>query len=1249
MISTNSLMNFVVAILLLSMFIPTSYFAQNTERKITISFVPSEQKIQEPLPNQYIWATSFEIFTLDFEAFNQQLNGNDIPYRDDLNTVSILEIQLPNPNGGLDTYNVLKNTTMHPDLAAAFPEIRTYDVIGVSDRTKRGKIDLTPHGFHAMIFDKENGTFFIDPTQQGNTSNYMVYYKKNFVTNKLMSCNHEQEEQSLINDIIGDTGEEVLISYASCVLRTYRLAVSATGEYTTFHGGTVALALAAQVTTMNRVNGVFEKEIAITMQIIPNNNLIVYTNAGTDPFTNGTPGAMINQNQTTITSIIGSANYDIGHVFGTNSGGLAGLGVVCSNSNKARGVTGSSAPVGDPFDIDYVAHEIGHQFAGNHTQNNNCNSVASARYEPGSASTIMGYAGICAPNVQSNSDDYFHTRSLQEMGTFISGGSHTCPVITNIPNQAPSISATNGSVNLPISTPFALTATASDPNAGSTLYYRWEQYNNQASTQPPVSTATGGPNFRSFVSSTSPTRYFPSLASLATNGPFTWEVVPSVVRTMAFRCTVHDDYQIGGCSDYVATTVTFDATAGPFVLTYPSATGIVWPIFTTQTVTWDVANTNNANVNCQNVNIYLSTNGGIEYPLLLASNVPNNGSAFVNVPNTPNTTSRVMVMSSNGTFFDVSNNNFTISGSVDGYELQLLNDSESVCQGVDAFYDINIDQFGNYTDPVALSLIGLPAGATTTWSANPVNTPGLSTLTITTSGVASGLYNITVQGSSTSGNQSAPISLNVGEGAPGPVSPITPAGGVDGVGVPVSFTWGTSATPGALYDILISTTPLFTVLSDFGMNLPNPTFTSNVLVPGFTYYWKVRSVNGCGVSEYSSANSFTAANCTEYAAQDLPIAISGTGTPVITSNIVVSDLGTITNVEVVDLIGTHTYMQDLVFTLTSPQGTSVILFGGLCGNQDNFNLNLSSIAPAGAIPCPPTTGLTYQPQQPLTSFNGQSMQGTWTLTVNDNANVDGGALQSWALNICIEESPCVPPTLPIVSGNTSVCAGDLVTLTVDFGELNDAESWHWFETSCNTGTLLGTGNTVTFQANSSMNVMVAGAGGCVIPLECLLVEIEVNNVDASFQQVGMTLQANQSFAQHQWLDCSTDPSIPIIGATGPSYTLPSAIGSYALQASNGGCIKTSACLSVDMTSIENVELNLATIYPNPTAQSVFVSWDDFVSAQGINLYDAKGKLIYTSHLPVSGMEIDLSSWSSGIYFLEFQTEQSTQFFKVIKN
>lgn len=618
---------------------------------------------------------------LDVELLRQQLAG--VKRITDPSYIPVF-VKIPRADGTLGIYQVHENETMSEGLAAQFPEIRSYDGIPFDNSGEVVKFDLTPQGFHAMTLIPGKPTLFIDPYSfgGGDIEHYIVYSKADFTTDKIFSCPMEEASLTEVEE------NDPVKSFGNCTKRTYRLALSATGEYTTFQGGTVALAQAAQVTTMNRVNGVYMRDFAVTLIIIANNSLLIYTNSGSDPFTNGNPGTMITQNQNNTTTVIGTANFDIGHVFGTNSGGLAGLGVVCSASNKARGVTGSGAPVGDPFDIDYVAHEMGHQFSGNHSFRGNAGSCSgnangATAMEPGSGSSIMAYAGICSPqNVQGNSDDHFHGVNMNEMHVFINAGGNGCAVSSAIPSQtSPTITGTVGSVTIPAGTPFALTATATDPD-GDVLTYCWEQMNNQNSTQPPVATSTNGPNFRSRTPSTSGTRYFPSIASLMSNGPFTWEVLPTVSRTMNFRCTVRDNEANGGCNDNADLIITTTTSAGPFIVNYPSATGITWQGNTTQTVTWSVANTDVAPVACANVDVLISTDGGATFTVL-ANNVPNDGSQDVTVPNTATTNAIIMVMCENGTFFDVSNNKFTITVGTpcNNPTLPTLSGNTTICPG----------------------------------------------------------------------------------------------------------------------------------------------------------------------------------------------------------------------------------------------------------------------------------------------------------------------------------------------------------------------------------------------------------------------------------------------------------------------------------------------------------------------------------------------------------------------------------------
>ncbi|MBA3468185.1 MAG: hypothetical protein H0T53_00945, partial [Herpetosiphonaceae bacterium] len=573
-------------------------------------------------------------------------------------------IQLPLPDGQMGRFSIVESPIMAPELAALFPDIKTYSGQGIDDPSATARLDRTPAGVHAIILSSSD-TVYIDPYSTNNDQIFISYYRGDYLPSD------EDRLSRLSNElVISAKAEPEAVTDAAqasgAVLRTYRLALAATGEYTQFHGGTVAGAMAAITTSVNRVNAVYEREVAVRLVLVANNNLIVYTNASTDPYTNNNGSTMLGQNQSTINSVIGSANYDIGHVFSTGGGGVAYLGSVCG-SNKAGGVTGSSQPVGDPFDIDYVAHEMGHQFGGNHTFNGTTSSCgggnrsSGAAYEPGSGTTIMAYAGICgAENIQPNSDPYFHSKSYQEITTFTTtGGGNACAVRTNTGNQAPTANA-GAAYTIPANTAFTLTGSGSDPD-GNPLTYNWEEYD--LGTAAPPNTDNGSrPIFRSFNASTSPSRTFPRLSNILNNTVTLGESLPTTSRTMTFRLTVRDNRAGGGGVAYASTTVTVNASAGPFAVTAPN-TAVTWAGNSSQTVTWNVANTAAAPVSCASVNVLLSTDGGQNFNTTLLSGTANDGSQAVTLPNINTTTARIKVACASSIFFDISNTNFSITQS----------------------------------------------------------------------------------------------------------------------------------------------------------------------------------------------------------------------------------------------------------------------------------------------------------------------------------------------------------------------------------------------------------------------------------------------------------------------------------------------------------------------------------------------------------------------------------------------------------
>ena len=569
-------------------------------------------------------------------------------------------ISLPVSTGNSEVFGVFSYSMMEPQLATQFPEIKTYIARGIRNKQLFARLDVTEKGFHAMIYGGEK-TMYIDPWNAGSGSLYQLYSKAD-VDPVLKGAFQEFEGDDHQEK---SSGSSTTVFASGSQLRRYRLALAATGEYTAFHGGAVSQALSAMVTTMNRVNGIFEKEVSVRMVLVSNNSSIIYSNAATDPYTNGNASAMISENQLNITNVIGSANYDIGHVFGTNSGGLAALNSVCNASSKASGITGGSSPVGDAFDVDYVAHEIGHQFGAHHTFNSvtsSCsgNRTSSAAYEPGSGTTIMAYAGICsADNIQSNSDAYFHFHSYNQIIAFTTTGTgNSCAVVTSTGNTAPTAIAPTGGFTIPKSTPFKLSAVASDIN-GDAVRYCWEE-SDLGPSGAPNSPSGNAPVFRSFSPVTAPTRYFPAMSDVLNGTQTKGEILPSYGRNLSFKLTTRDNRAGGGGVNQASVSFSVSDTIGPFKITSPNVAGALWVAGNIRTIDWDVAKTNKAPVNCTHVNIWFSVDGGQNFNVPLVMNTPNDGRQDFIVPNTPTTQGRVMVEAVGNIFFSVNKINIQL-------------------------------------------------------------------------------------------------------------------------------------------------------------------------------------------------------------------------------------------------------------------------------------------------------------------------------------------------------------------------------------------------------------------------------------------------------------------------------------------------------------------------------------------------------------------------------------------------------------
>lgn len=612
-------------------------------------------------------------FRLDATMLKQSLIG----LQSESSKKASAEISIPNSKGELERFLVWESSNFDAELQVIFPEIRAYAGVGITDTKASLHFSLSPKGIQTMVLRAGNASEFIEASTE-EIALYTLFTSKNRAKGSLpFAC--KTNEVVLNKELLKLTSKETANNK---VFKTLRLALSCTGEYAAKFGATKIDALAAMNATMTRVNGIFNRDLAVKLNLV-NNTDIIYINAATDPYsssdigvgTEEVEGTWSQELQTTLTSVVGDANYDIGHLFGASGGGgNAGcIGCVCaSGKGSAYTSPADGSPQGDTFDIDFVAHEMGHQLGANHTYSFELEG-AGMSIEPGSGSTIMGYAGITTDyDIQSNSDDYFSYGSIKQIQNNLANKS--CPVSTPISNNPPTISAGND-FTIPKGTAFILKGTGSDSD-GDSVTYCWEQLDSATSASGDnsvaVSTKTNGPLFRSLYPSTNATRYMPAYESvLADKLTSRWESVSDVARTLHFALTGRDNAALGMAQTNTdEMIVNVSGTAGPFAITSQNVENLSWFQNTDQTITWNV-NGANGLPGSENVNIKLSTDGGLTFSTVLAANTPNDGSQTIKVPNITATHCRILIEPTNNIYYAVNSAPFaigyTIASSCDSY------------------------------------------------------------------------------------------------------------------------------------------------------------------------------------------------------------------------------------------------------------------------------------------------------------------------------------------------------------------------------------------------------------------------------------------------------------------------------------------------------------------------------------------------------------------------------------------------------
>jgi len=608
-------------------------------------------------------------------------------------------ITLPVPDGSTKDFMVRETSVMPEKLAAKYPGLKTFTGVSLNDPTITAKLDFTEFGFHAMIYDGAK-TAFIDPYDNSKSGYYIVHYKRDEIRSwsEPTKCQTPQSEPVNRGKTTNVPAQKSSLRTTNGYqLRTYRLALSCDHYYAYAVTGsanpTIAQVLSKMITSLNRVNGVYEREISVTMNLVDNEDTLIFTVAsggpnGNDPYSaiDNVAWECLDTNQVVCDARIGDANYDIGHVFTTGAGGLSQVGVACISGSKALSVTGQPVPVGDGFDIDYVSHEMGHEYGAYHPFNSNAGNCGGDNlyppdaYEPGSGSTIMAYAGICAPDdLQPHSDPYFHSRSLEEIEAYISDTltGDVCAVKAPTNNKLVAVPSFSALYNIPYLTPFELTlpGAAVDSTEDTSITYCWEERDLGSPGEELINTHQFGPIFRSYLPVKSLTRVFPKdtmvLEGILSNAGIEGdegEKAPDTPRALIFRLTVRDIYNGYGCfvipDDSILLNVVSTGTGSGFAVTSQDNAGATYLGNTKQTVTWNVAGTNAGAVNTPNVDIYMSDDGGYTWDYHLGT-FPNTGSANITFPDPPAdiVAARLKVKGTGNVFFNVNEYNFALNHS----------------------------------------------------------------------------------------------------------------------------------------------------------------------------------------------------------------------------------------------------------------------------------------------------------------------------------------------------------------------------------------------------------------------------------------------------------------------------------------------------------------------------------------------------------------------------------------------------------
>ncbi len=1146
-------------------------------------------------------ATSFDLYKVDIE----RIRARALPIRSEGET---LRLELP-WRGQMRTFVLERSDVLDRALSRKYPGIRTFKGSDLQ-REIDVRLSLTPLGIQALFFSTQGNSILHAADPEHDKYHYSYTLEEAVIPEEALRCGFENDDQSIEQEwkqgSVGNRG----LRGDSVELRTYRLVIGSPAEYTNFVGGTVSAAMSSLTNIVNSMNGYMNRDAGLEFELIEETENLIFVEEENDPYpSSGVTGDFLSNNSSIVPQFVDPSKYDVAHVFSVFcSGGAAGISggsIVCDT--EFRNGAGVSCTYGSLFGfIMTTTHEFGHHLSASHTFSNCPGSdgqlAGGTAYEPGSGSTIMSYSGACGSQNLGADDDYFHGANIEQMRFYVTQNQgNSCGTLENFGNTKPEVSIPlDDGFYIPVLTPFELTADASDME-NDPLTYCWEEFD-LGPKSPLGEPILNAPAFRSFPPKNNPTRIFPQLSDILNDNDDPTEVLVDYSRDFNFRCTVRDNNEDNGAQNWAQVHFLTTDKAGPFkVLDFTQDTLFAGEYVE---VRWDVAKTDKPPVNCESVDIWLSTDGGRTFDISLLRGVPNTGSAFITVPNIQTEDARIKVKASNSIFFNISERDLRIEPATKpGYLLALNQANISVCLPSTVEIALPTESLLGFENDINFELADTVPANINAYFSPPSISPGDTSRLIVEfdNRPMNSNYNLSFRSTATDGDTLLrTISFTLISNDFSTLATEQPPSGMKSVQPAPVFSW--HGTPAAdKYTLQMALNPSFEELVFEQTGIQDTFFDyPDLLASGTLFYWRVLPLNSCGAGQVSETSAFQTklVDCQVYQADDLPKFISSNQGATVNSNILIENGGLIEDVNIPNINGSHQYVGDIRTRLISPQGTTVKLWSNECFNSTDFNLGFDDDSPKD-LACPLTTGQIYQPQQSLSVLQGEDASGEWTLKIVDTEPGSSGRLESWKIELCSSAS-ANPPYL-VRNDTLALPRGARRTIRSEFHLLVRDDN--------------------TSPENIHYTLVKAPANGTLM-------------------RYNTPVETGDQFTQRELYDWFISYKHDSSTVTEDHFRF------VAEDPDNGWTGIHQFNITIDdhvVVSTDDPQITSDLyLFPNPASDRLHVELPKTEQGGLLEIIDLNGRMLYREQIDESGQQskiIDLGQWNPGMYFIRYHNDK----------